>query len=242
MKKYLSFLVLLLFYSCLENTKKESDTTVDSKKKLPIIKNKILEIKEKINIDTLSFLDYNDDGDYMLLNAKKRNEFYGFINDKNDDRSYLKGDLIEIKWKNDTIFIAGDGETPEIAEWIISTKKIKDGNVSIFRKTYKKELKYNWSKENNYSTSYLDKLYLLVENYIANSKVETIKLSIKNKVQLEYSIEQQTRNGEEYTVLGISYIFEHKLNTLKWLYYENGDRPKLYEYDLPNDELIELKN
>ena len=178
----------------------------------------------------------------MLLNAKKGNDFYGFINDKNDDRSYLKGDLIEIKWKNDTIFIAGDGETPEIADWIISTKKIKDGNVSIFRNTYKKQLKFNWSKENNYSASYLDKLYLLVEDYIANSKVETIKLSIKNKDQLEYSIEQQTRNGEEYTVLGIYYIFEHKLNTLKWLYYENGDRPKLYEYDLPNDKLIEFKN
>ncbi len=241
MKKYLSFLVLLLFYSCIQNTKKESDTTVDSKKTLPIIKNKILDIKEKINIDTLSFLDYNDDGDYMLLNAKKGNDFYSFINDKNDDRSYLKGDLIEIKWKKDTIYIAGDGETPEVAEWIISTKKIKDGNVSIFRKTYKKQLKYNWSKENNYSTSYFDKLYLLVEDYIANSKVETIKLSIKNKDQLEYSIEQQIRNGKEYTVLGIAYVFEHKVNTLKWLYFENENQ-KLYEYDLANDELIKFKN
>ena len=177
----------------------------------------------------------------MLLNAKKGNDIYGFINDKNGDRSYLKGDLIEIKWKKDTIYIAGDGETPEIAEWIISTKKIIDGNVSIFRKTYKKQLKFNWSKENNYSPSYLDKLYLLVEDFIVNSKVETIKLSIKNKDQLEYSIEQQSRNGKEYTVLGISYIFEHKLNTLKWLYYENENQ-RLYEYDLPNDKLIELKN
>ncbi len=228
-------------FSCIEKNKKVSKT-IDLKKVNTVLLKKEIEVQEKINIDTLSFLDYNDDGDYMLLNAKKGNDYYGFINDKNDDRSYLKGDLIEIKWKNDTIYIAGDGETPEIADWIISTRKIIDGNVSIFRKTYKKQLKFNWSKENNYSQGYLDKLYLLVEDYIANSKVETIKLSIKNKDQLEYSIEQQNRNGEEYTVLGISYIFEHKLITLKWLYYENGDRPKLYEYDLPNDELIELKN
>ncbi len=239
MKKYLYLLILLLF-SCIENNKKES-RKIDLEKANTVSLKKEIEVQEKINIDTLSFLDYNDEGDYMLLNAKKGNDIYGFINDKNGDRSYLKGDLIEIKWKKDTIYIAGDGETPEIAEWIISTKKIIDGNVSIFRKTYKKQLKFNWSKENNYSPSYLDKLYLLVEDFIVNSKVETIKLSIKNKDQLEYSIEQQSRNGEEYTVLGISYIFEHRLNTLKWLYYENENQ-RLYEYDLPNDKLIELKN
>ena len=166
---------------------------------------------------------------------------FRFINDKNEDRSLLKGDIVEIKWYNDTIYIVGDGETPEIAEWIVSIKKIRDGNVSIFRKNYKNQLKYNWSKENDYSQSYLDNLYVIVENYIANSKNEMIKSCVLRKEQLEYSIEEQTRNGQEYTVLGIAVVFEHRVNTIQWLYYKHGEFNKLYEYDLANEKLIEFE-
>ncbi|WP_188051630.1 hypothetical protein [Flavobacterium sp. GP15] len=239
MKKISVVIIIILFYSC--NNKTENKTSVPHIIKS---KSKIDNIKKTENItyiDTMSFIEYNDDGDYTLLNAKKDKENFGFINDKIDDRALLKGDIVEIKWKNDTIYIAGDGETPELAEWTVSVKKIKDGNVSIFRKEYKNKIKYNWSNENNYSESYLDKLYLIVEYYIANSKNKMIKSCITEKKQLEYSIEEQTRDGKEYTVIGIAYIFEHRVNTMQWLYYEHGDINKLYEYDLPNENLIELE-
>lgn len=239
MKKISATLLIILFCAC--NHKTQNITSITDTSNPTNIVDSVKKEQNIIHTDTMNFFEYNDYGDYFFLNAEKNKENFGFINDKNEDRSLLKGDIIEIKWKNDTIFIAGDGETPEIAEWIVSVKKIKDGNVATFRKNYKKQLKYNWSEENDYSQSYLDKLYLLVEYYIANSQNEMINYCIKEKEQLEYSIEEQTRDGKEYTVIGIASIFEHRVNTMKWLYYEHGDSYKLYEYDLPNDELIEFK-
>ena len=74
--------------------------------------------------DIFEFINYDDNFDYSLLNTKKGDTLYSFINDNNDDRSYLRGDSIEIEWKEDLIYIAGDGDTKEIDDWIISTKKV----------------------------------------------------------------------------------------------------------------------
>ncbi|MFD2909981.1 hypothetical protein ACFSX9_14695 [Flavobacterium ardleyense] len=234
MKQFWSFIIIVLLASC--NSATENKTVESS-----LEESKIIEEKPKLHVDTLSFVAYNDDGDYFLLYAKKNKEDFSFINDKNDDRSFLKGDVIEVIWKNDTIYIAGDGETPELAEWVVSTRKIKDGTVSAFRKHYKKELKYNWSKEFEYSQGYLDQLYLVVEYYIANSQNQLIKEAVESKEQIEYSIEEQIRNNKEYTVIGIATVSEHKVSTIQWLYYQHGDALELYEYDLPNDELIKFE-
>ena len=135
--------------------------------------------------DIFEFINYDDNFDYSLLNTKKGDTLYSFINDNNDDRSYLRGDSIEIEWKEDLIYIAGDGDTKEIDDWIISTKKIKDGKVSDFRKNYNKEIKYYYTK--NYAQSFLNDIYLIVENYIVNSKNELITASISAgcRVQVE---------------------------------------------------------
>ncbi|WP_235992210.1 hypothetical protein [Taishania pollutisoli] len=186
------------------------------------------------------FVSYNDNGDYMLLNAKKENQLYGFINDNNDDRSLLRGDVCEIQWKEDTIYIAGDGERPELADWVISIRKIKDGKSSAFRKTYKKELLYHYrSDETDYSESYLDELYLLVEYYIANSTNTLIRSAVENREQLEYSIEEQVKNNRSYTVFGIGSTSEHSFHPVQWLYYDN-EKDLLYEYDLPADKLVKF--
>lgn len=104
---------MLLLFSCNSKTESKIKSSINNKEK-PI---SIYAKKQvKIHTDTLSFIDYNDDGDYYLLSAKKNKKYYQYINDNNDDRSFLIGDIIEIKWKNDTIFIAGDGGTLEVAE------------------------------------------------------------------------------------------------------------------------------
>lgn len=241
MRNFLLFIIIILFFSCNNKTENITKTTVSFKKETKISIDNTKKQINHVHIDTLSFIGYNDDGDYFLLNAKKNLKNFGFINDKNEDRSLLQGDIVEIRWKKDTIYIAGDGDKPELAEWIISVKKLKDGSVSTFRKNYKKQLKYNWSEENNYSQSYLDKLYLIVEYYIANSQNQRLKSFIASKEQLEYSIEERTRDEKEYTVIGIANIFEHRVNTIQWLYYEHNDLNKLFEYDLPNDKLIEFE-
>jgi hypothetical protein len=223
------------------NINKQKDKIQDTKKSTAIkpIKNQINEKNPEIFSDTFEFEYYNDNGDYMWLYAKKGKDNYSFVNDNNDQRNLLRGDICEIKWKKDTIFIAGDGETPEIDNWLVSIKKTQDGSVSKFRKNYKKDIKYHYSNE-SYSKSGLDEIYLSAEYYIANSKNELIKLAIQNKDQLEYSIESQTENNRSYEVLGIGYTFEHRFNIMQWIYFD-VETQKIYEYDLGNEKLIEFK-
>lgn len=234
------FLIIFVLLSC----EKEKKETVKNKISSDSLTAKISDAKvtqslPEIHQDIFQFVSYNDDGDYMLLNAQKGKDSYSFINDKNDDRSLLKGDEIDVKWKNDTIYIAGDGETPEIAEWIVSVKKTADGKVSKFRKEYKKELKYHWDKE-DYSQDYLDKLYLLAEYYIANSKNPLIQKAIQSKDQIEYSIEDRDKNNRAYVVLGIGYEFEYRFTIMQWIYID-AENQKIYEYDLANEKLIEFR-
>jgi hypothetical protein len=240
---FLSIITLLSFVlqSCENKTKSTAEIKKINQNKSDTKQTgaKIIQAKEEVFKDTFEFVEYNDDFDYISIQVKKENELLGFVNDKNDDRSLLRGDICEIQWKKDTIYVAGDGETPMLEDWLISVRKIKDGNVSKMRKEYKKELKYHWSKEDNYSQSFLDKIYLLTEYYIANSKNELLQLHIKNKEQINYSIENQKREGRDFTIMGIGYEFENRSNIFQWLYYDN-ENGKLYEYDLPNDALNEF--
>ena len=233
-------MLAFVLLSCENKTDKQKSTPTQKSAKtdtISISENSHKDKNTKVFKDTFVFEDYNDNGDYMLLNAKKGNFFYGFINDNNDNRSLLRGDICEIQWKKDTIYIAGDGETPEIADWLVSIQKIKDGNVSKFRKEYKKEIKYHWFEENNYAQNYLDELYLLAEYYIANSNNKLIKSAIQNKDQLEYSIEKRTENNIDYEVFGIGYTFEHRFTIMQWIYIDRETK-QIYEYDLPNEKLV----
>ncbi len=116
-------------------------------------------------------------------------------------------------------------------------KNSQDSKVSNFRKNYGKEIYYNYSGDFNYTQSYLDELYLIAEYYIANSKNELLKNIIENKDRLEYSVEQQQRSNKEYTVLGIGTVTEGRVTKAQWLFYD-AENKILYEYDLPNDELV----
>lgn len=236
MKGFLQIFFFLLMLLTLLACKKEIVTKHTGQKTQP---------KQQIKSENHEFTDvfifdkYNDDGDYFLLIAQKNDSIFGFINDK-DDRSLLKGDEIKITWKKDTVLSPAEDEKPGSANWIVAVKKLKDGPVARFRKSYGKEISYHFSDEFNYATSYLDKLYVLTEYYIATSKNTLLKDLVQNKDKIEYSIEQQTRDNKEYTMLGIGTVTEGRITKAQWLYYD-AENDKLYEYDLPNDKLIEYK-
>lgn len=233
MKSATVFLFLAFSVSCTPTEPKNKPT---DKPEYQTVR-QIITKKDPIYHDTIEFVSYNDDFDYSQLNGKKGKEEISFVNDKNNDRSFLRGDIIALEWKHDSIYIAGDGDTPQNAEWIVSAKKIKDGNVSKFRKEYGKPLKFLYSKEDEISDSYLEHLYAFAEYYIANSEKNLVKLSINNKDELAYSIEKRNRDNKEYYVLGVYTEFEHKTNTFQWLYID-PETDKIYEYDLTNDKLI----
>ncbi|WP_370458292.1 SH3 domain-containing protein [Cellulophaga sp. L1A9] len=186
---------------------------------------------------TFEFILYDDNYDNFYCTAKKENKTYNFITN-GEEINLLRGDIIEIEWKEAIITSAGDEDIKELYNQLLSIKKIKNGIVSNFRKNYKKQIKYYYT--DNYSQSYLDYIYLNVEYYISNSKKKLIKNLIQEKKQIEYSIGNRSRNGTNYLVIGINHSFEFKTIPLQWLYY-NEKNGKLYEYDLPKDELIEYK-
>ncbi len=220
----------------IENTAGKSSNT---KFKSTLRPNQDLEL-HKVYTDTVQFMEYNTDFDYFFIEVKKGNDIAG-LNTNNDDINFNRGDILEVQWKIDSIFIAGDGETLDFSEWLVNAKKIKDGNLSLFKKKYKKTIKFYTDKE-NMSDWYKDLLYKNVEYYLANSKKELVKLHIQNaspEEQLSYSIEDRERDGKSYTVLGLANEFEHRTSIIQWLYFDQESK-KLYEYDLANDKLIEF--
>ena len=84
--------------------------------------------------DTIEFDNYNDGGDYFLLLGKKNEVDISFIYSwklNNSKYNFKYGDLIEIKWKMDSIWIAGDGETLDFTEHVIDAEKIISENKLV---------------------------------------------------------------------------------------------------------------
>ena len=238
MKLYLTALSISVFISCT----KKPDGTITTEDSKNIKDSTEIAVKNKpatIFKDTVEFVDYNDDGDFLDLNVLKNNDETSYNNDV-EDRSLLRGDIIEVSWKRDTVYIAGDGDTPMETKTAVSFVKLKDGNVSKFRKNYGKELKYVRATDSDFSESYLDKIYLIVEYYIANSKNELVKRHVSKKDAFTYSVEETSRENKPYMMIGLGNEFEHHTNIVQWLYIDN-ERYELFEYDLANDNLVKFK-
>lgn len=82
----------------------------------------------QIYTDTIKFSNYNDDFDYFMLKGKKNGNdvtlVYNWVWNNNDKYNFKSGDIIEVKWKMDSIFYAGDGETLDFKERAINAEKL----------------------------------------------------------------------------------------------------------------------
>lgn len=84
---------------------------------------------QKLNLntiynDTIIFVRYNDDYDYFFLEGRKNSQNVSLIYNWDDNNySFNMSDSIIIKWKIDSIYIAGDGETLDFAEFVIDAIK-----------------------------------------------------------------------------------------------------------------------
>ena len=82
----------------------------------------------KVYVDTIQFLSYNDDYDYKLLLGKKKGKsvslVYNWEWETNKKLNFKHDDYIKITWKMDSIFVAGDGETLDFKERAINAEKI----------------------------------------------------------------------------------------------------------------------
>lgn len=87
-------------------------------------------VLNKIYLDTINFQSYNDDGDYKLLLGRKDNQevilIHEFDWEQEKKYSFSENETIQITWKMDSIWIAGDGETLDFKETVIEAKRIKN--------------------------------------------------------------------------------------------------------------------
>ncbi|MFG4002291.1 hypothetical protein B0A67_00105 [Flavobacterium aquidurense] len=259
MKLFYSLALITLLISCKENKEiaakanpasQKTNSNSDDAISQSIPKEFESEIRpnEKLKLqqvytDVAEYMGFNEGGDYSYVEIKKNNKIISLTSNlMGDERpDYTMGDIYEFKWNIDSVFIAGDGERRDFTEWFISAKKVKDGSVSLFRKKHPKPMKYNWSGENAYSTEFKDYLYTQVEYYLANSKSELVKADLEDpNINLVYSIEERAFKGRSYIVLGVAKEFENRTSIMQWLYIDNETRI-LYEYDLPNEKLVEFK-
>ncbi|WP_445714182.1 hypothetical protein [Flavobacterium sp.] len=85
-------------------------------------------VLNKIYVDTIQFQSYNEDGDYQLLYGRKDYQEVVLIHnfDWEQEKKYifLENETLQIKWKMDSIWIAGDGETLDFKETIIKVNKL----------------------------------------------------------------------------------------------------------------------
>jgi len=229
MKKYCYILFLTLFISCDKVVTKNTE---------PVSKSEIKTVKKDEQFtDVFTFISFNNTGDKHLLNTQKDNKPFYFVDNRSKEKDLLRGDLVQISWKKDTIYDERDNAKTEIVNKLLAVKKIEDGIVSKFRKNYGKEISYNYSGDFNYSQEYLNELYLMVEYYIASCEIPLVTAIVSHKDKIEYSVEQQQKNGKEYTVIGIGTVDEGRITNAQWLFYD-AENKILYEYNLPNDELV----
>ncbi|MEH3114235.1 hypothetical protein [Pedobacter terrae] len=189
------------------------------------------------HIDQMTFVSYLDDGDYFQILAKKADSTFVFINETDTTKNLNRGDQIEVAWKDGQVAVPGDNDAEMPARLLFSIKKTADGPVTSFRTTYGKKLRYTWSTDEEFTTSYLNKVYQLTEYYLTQTKNPLLQLAIKKREELTYSIESAERNGQHYRVIGIAPIGPNGSNIVQWLYIgeENG---RIYEHDLPEDKLV----
>lgn len=247
----------MILVACNENTgnkKTESNSiepeeikatnAIPSEFKSPLRPNEKIELG-KIYTDTVAFTKFNDYGDYFLSIVRKNNDYHSLIYDLISDREfdYLRGDTIEIKWKMDSIWIAGDGERLDFAEWMVDARKIKNGKVHSFRENYQKPLKYWYDDERtNYNKEFLKYLHHIVEYYLTYSEKELVKNHLANpeETELIYSIEETELHDRRYTAIHISNDMGTHSSGIQWIYIDI-ETQKIYEYDLPNNRLVEFK-
>ncbi|WP_155845733.1 hypothetical protein [Chryseobacterium gregarium] len=147
---HLLFLMILLFalQSCekkTENLNKENSTykknelkkVIDTFKS-PLRPNENIQL-EKIFLDTVQFVNFNDNGDDRQFIVKKNKDTVRLIYN-NDDPKFIRGDELEIKWKMDSLRPAGDPEYLDYSEYLISAKVIKPLKLAD------KKVKFLWRK------------------------------------------------------------------------------------------------
>jgi len=75
--------------------------------------------------DTVRYVNFDDNGDYLLFFVEKSQDTIGLIHNKHRSE-FIQGETLEIQWRIDSMRPAGDPEFLEFKEFLISAKNSKN--------------------------------------------------------------------------------------------------------------------
>lgn len=130
--------------------------TTQSYYKSNLRKNENLQLAT-IYTDTVSFIKFDDNYDDWLTLVKKRKDTIALISNE-QQLDFAKGDVIEIKWKIDSLRPAGDPDFIEFKEFLVASKKIKSIQLTD------KKVKFLWT-QSVFDKKYNAEVYSLMLDY-----------------------------------------------------------------------------
>lgn len=159
-------LITLLFFIACNNTNQPDQqvTTPDNKDSLShksaLKPNESLPLG-KTYTDTVTFIEFNDEGDDYIFSVEKNKDTIRLIGDS--VYNFVRGDQITINWKMDSIRYAGDSEFLNYAEFLMAAKIIKPLTLT------EKKVKFLWRKK-QFDQELKDSFNVIVlnENFIKN--------------------------------------------------------------------------
>ncbi|MND68049.1 hypothetical protein D3C80_594870 [compost metagenome] len=110
--------------------------------------------------------------------------------------------------------------------------KTRDGKSSNILKEKLKGYYFDQETENVLA----DTIHELVIHYLTKVDKDWIASQV-NDPHFYYTAESQERGGTEYYAIRLTHELDGMQTTIQWIYIDLKNR-KIFEYDLPNDELI----
>ncbi|WP_257668833.1 hypothetical protein [Parapedobacter tibetensis] len=112
----------------------------------------------KVYTDTVTFVDFNDDGDYFLFNVEKAQDTVWLI--YQDEHNFVRGDRLAIQWEMDSMYFAGDPEELDFTERLVSASLLEP--LKLENRTVKflwREDRFNEEFNTTINTIVLDESY-----------------------------------------------------------------------------------
>lgn len=169
---WLSILSFLILQSCVEKSVKV-ENSIPTIEQVNVVKEAIPKdfesmirpneklILGKVYTDTLEYVGDNDEGDNWLFIVKKQLDSIYIIN--NTENNFVRGDVVEIQWKMDSIRYAGDESFLDFREHLVTTKKIRPLKLTP------KKVKFLW-RETSYDKKFDADISRIIfdQQYLAN--------------------------------------------------------------------------
>ncbi len=106
------------------NIEEATETPIPSEFKSLLKPNETLKLGT-VYTDTVRYVNFDDNGDYLLFFVQKSQDTIGLIHNKHSSE-FIQGEILEIQWKIDSLRSVGDPEFLEFKEFLISAKNSKN--------------------------------------------------------------------------------------------------------------------